>query len=168
MKKDYSAEVGRFCIDSREGENTPLFSEADLRIPLVKDTLIGRAENEDEESLSFNKPNYDGRKIIIPQTELNRHISRNHGKLSIVNNKDVRYTHISESGMNTFLWVPDKGLVRNMTSSGFFGLEFDEGNKLSDDRYLLIGGRSLKKNVNLCDASLREIFPYGSYYVKIN
>lgn len=162
MRNDYSVEVGTFYVK----RNALDFNKFDLRVPLVRDTLIGRARTNDEHELSVNGPNYDGKKMIISDNELTSSVSRDHGRLSFVGEFPL-YTHLSASGMGTSLWIPEQNLLfKTVTGNGdVLDLMFDEhDNDSQSDRYLLLGGNGAK-NVR----SLRELFPYSLhlYYVKV-
>jgi hypothetical protein len=78
-----------------------------LCIPLVQDTVVGRAADQDEQKLCGSaknlRPYFDGNKIILPDSQWTDNISRIQGKICLLTNSDfpIMYTHISEKSPTT-------------------------------------------------------------------
>ena len=169
MSKIYTVETGLFSIEN----GRPKFKEADLRVPLVSTTLIGRAANALEDALCeggtliqattefvkyTGRPSYNGTKIIMPGSE-HLDISREHGRLDLANPRvNPFYTHLSTKERPTTLWMPNDGVVKEVYYPGEL-IDLLLGADNIADRYLLLGG---SKNVSL-DAK----YIHPSYYVLI-
>ena len=176
----YDIDVGTFFA---RGDSLN-FNEPTLRIPLVNDTIIGRASGEEQDICDggikrrmgeheniacgimqfIERPSYNGKKIIIPNdpNELNIWISRKHGELKInEGNLDIYYKHLSKSNMLTAIWAPSQGIIEDMESNGqLVNLHFSDSKEPETKRYLLLGGKEKTQN-------LEERFPYYSFYVLI-
>jgi len=177
MKK-YTVEVGTFFVKKELQLNEP-----SLRIPLVKNTLIGRAGIEDEQNLCdggaltqidhpnisgnvhfIERPNFNGNKIIIPNDPhgLTRWVSRDHREL-VFRNWDIGfyYAHRSQSGMYTSLWNPEQGITEKTNEeSATLNLDFLDKKEPLLERYLLLGGVGE-------EATVEKNFPYYSHYICI-
>ena len=176
----YDIDVGTFFA---RGDSLN-FNEPTLRIPLVNDTIIGRASGEEQDICDggikrrigeheniacgimqfIERPSYNGKKIIIPNdpNELNIWISRKHGELKInEGNLDIYYKHLSKSNMLTAIWAPSQGIIEDMESNRqLANLHFSDSKEPETKRYLLLGGKEKTQN-------LEERFPYYSFYVLI-
>lgn len=180
VKLKYNIDVGTFY--AKEGQLN--FNEPTLRIPLVNDTIIGRASEEEQDLCDggikrrigehqnifggiiqfIERPNYNGKKIIIPNDPngFSMWISRKHCELKINEGSlDIYYTHLSKSNMLTAIWASNQGIIEDMESSRqLANLHFSDSKEPETKRYLLLGGKEKTQN-------LEERFPHYSFYVLI-
>src|SRR3989337_999169 len=177
--KSYSVEAGKFYVK----DGALKIRDSDLKLPFVGRTYMGRAADTQEQSLCdgfsvsyldgpnihgqlpvkfFERPNYNGNKIIVPNVvgELSSWISRDHGELRFGKTQDhfpsVEYVHLSNSGMNTFLWDPTKSEITPVGQKAVVPFDFKGG---EGEVYMLLGGHMAK--------TIEEAFPHYSFYIKL-
>lgn len=181
----YTLDVGGYELNKfKQGftlaKDVPDFGEPILRIPLVHNTLIGRAESHEEQELckgdilgEIDQPDlgggvtfgertsYNGRKVIIPDgMSADIGVSRKHGELRLDEQIRFYYMHLSESGAGTYLWIPEKGFVAEAHERGeVINLDFQRGEPQAS-RYLLLGGHK-------DSPTLEDRIPWSSYYILI-
>lgn len=94
-------------------------------------------------------PQYDDhhRKLVLPRSQTEMRISRDHGLLLVEGDpehRDARYQHRSPSRAQTVLWKPDKGIIARVIGAGET-IDFEWGSADDDPSltraYLLLGGR---------------------------
>ncbi len=163
IEYDVEVGIGRF-IDRELVRDIPM-----LRIPLVNNTVLGTAENEEEQALCqggglldiegthdvvgrvfFNaRVSYDGKKIIIPGVTTpgdgvrGLNVSPVHGELRLNDGRIVfYYRHLSKNGGFTSLFVPGRDDVASTNEEGAaMRLDFDASNGESGlEKILLLGG----------------------------
>lgn len=173
---NYTLDVGVFNVEN----GAPQFENPDLRLPLNRNMLIGRAASEEENSLCTGgaldcinterlagqayfqpRPAYSTTgKLIIPDDDhgLTAWISRCHGEL-VRDGAGFLYVHTSSSNMNTRLWVPEKGIVCTVRTEGE-NIRPDFEGKETRPAYLLLGGYN--------DDQPDRAFTHFSYYLALH
>ncbi|MBI4170195.1 MAG: hypothetical protein HY514_00735 [Candidatus Aenigmarchaeota archaeon] len=173
--KLYTLDVGVF--NARNG--SLYFDPAQLRLPLTINMPIGRQSSEEEQDSctgdvlgNFNtgrlegpvyfleRPAYNGSKVIIPDNYVTHWISRHHGEFERTGDNFL-YRHRSQTGMNTRLWLPDKGAVKRVSHEGEeISIDFPEKDDPPSTYWFLLGGKD--------DADLGTAFSHASYYAAVH